>query len=102
VPRLQAVERDLAIVVDDAVNHHDLMQALWAAPIQGLLKDAVLFDVYRPQKAGGSVAMGEKSSAVRIVLQSNDDQTLTEAQIESAVQNILSHLSKQLNAKLRT
>jgi len=102
VPRLQAVERDLAIVVDETVSHRDLMQAVWTSPLVGLLKDAILFDVYRPQKPGGSVAMGEKSLAVRIVLQSNDEQTLTETQIEAAVQNILSHLSKQLNAKLRT
>jgi phenylalanyl-tRNA synthetase beta chain len=102
VPRLQAVERDLAIVVDESVGHNALMQALWAAPVHGLLQDALLFDVYRPQKPGGSVAMGEKSLAVRVVLQSSDDVSLTEIQIESAVQNILAHLSKQLNAKLRT
>jgi phenylalanyl-tRNA synthetase beta chain len=102
VPRLQAVERDLAIVVLESVSHSALMQALWSAPVEGLLQDAVLFDVYRPQKPGGSVALGEKSLAVRVVLQSSDDVSLTEAHIESAVQNILAHLSKQLNAKLRT
>ena len=102
VPRLQAVERDLAIVVDDAIDHNTLMQALWAVPLDGLLKEAFLFDVYKPQKAGGSVAMGEKSMAVRLLLQSPDDVTLTDAQIDAAVQNILAHLSTQLNAKLRT
>ena len=102
VPRLQAVERDLAIVVNESVSHSALMQALWSAPVDGLLQDAVLFDVYRPQKPGGSVAMGEKSLAVRLVLQSIDEVSLTETQIESTVQNILAHLSKQLNAKLRT
>ena len=102
VPRLQAVERDLAIVVDESVSHSALMSALWAAPVDGLLQDAVLFDVYRPQKPGGSVAMGEKSLAVRVVLQSSDDVSLTETQIESAMQTILAHVSTQLNAKLRT
>jgi phenylalanyl-tRNA synthetase beta chain len=99
---LQAVERDLAIVVDELVSHSALMQALWSAPMDALLQDALLFDVYRPQKPGGSVAMGEKSLAVRVVLQSKDDVSLTDAQIEAAVQHILAHLSKQLNAKLRT
>jgi phenylalanyl-tRNA synthetase beta chain len=102
VPRLQAVERDLAIVVDELVSHSALMQALWSAPVDGLLQDALLFDVYRPQKPGGSVAMGEKSLAVRLVLQSKDDVSLTDAHIETCVQNILAQLSKQLNAKLRT
>jgi phenylalanyl-tRNA synthetase beta chain len=102
VPRLQAVERDLAIVVDESVSHSALMQALWSAPVDSLLHDALLFDVYRPQKPGGSVAMGEKSLAVRLVLQSKDDVSLTDAHIETCVQNILAQLSKQLNAKLRT
>jgi phenylalanyl-tRNA synthetase beta chain len=46
--------------------------------------------------------MGEKSLAVRLVLQSKDDVSLTDAHIETCVQNILAQLSKQLNAKLRT
>ena len=46
--------------------------------------------------------MGEKSFAVRVVFHSPDDTTLTDAQIEAAVQHILTHLAKQLNAKLRT
>ena len=102
VPRLQAVERDLAIVVHESISHSALMQAMWSAPLEGLLQDAVLFDVYRPQKPGGSVAMGEKSLAVRVVLQSKDEASLTEGQIEAAVHNMLAHLSTQLNAKLRT
>jgi len=102
VPRLQAVERDLAIVVDESLSHNALMQALRSAPVDGLLEDAVLFDVYRPNKPGGSVAMGQKSMAVRLVLQSKDDVSLTDAHIEACVQNILAHLSNQLSAKLRT
>lgn len=102
VPRMQVVERDLAIVVDEAVTHSKLIGALWDAPIQNMLKEVVLFDVYRPQKAGGSVAMGEKSLAVRLVLQSHDDVTLTDAQIEATIQTILAHLAKHLSAKLRT
>ena len=61
----------------------------------------MLFDVYRPAKEGGSVAVGEKSLAVRLTMQSTDA-TLTEAQIEQAVQAAVQQLSQQLNARLRS
>jgi phenylalanyl-tRNA synthetase beta chain len=101
VAKLQAVERDIALVVAETVTHQSLMDAIWKVPVEGLLQDAVLFDVYRPQKPGGSVAMGEKSLAVRLTLQSQNELTLTDAQIDAAVQAIVSQLTVQLHAKLR-
>jgi phenylalanyl-tRNA synthetase beta chain len=102
VPKLQAVERDIAVVVSEDLSHQLLMNCIWAAPTQGLLQDAVLFDVYRPTKDAGSVALGEKSLAVRLILQSTDDATLTDTQIEQAVQAVVQQLTQQLNARLRT
>ncbi len=107
VPRYQAVERDLAVIVAEQVTHAQLMAAVWAAPSQGLLRDAVLFDVYRPQAVkapagtvSGGLAEGEKSLAVRLTLNS-EDATLTEAQIEAVMSAQLAQLSSQLNARLR-
>jgi phenylalanyl-tRNA synthetase beta chain len=79
------------------------MAAVWSAPSQGLLRDAVLFDVYRPQAgkaATGGLAEGEKSLAVRLTLNS-DEATLTEAQIDAVMAAQLAQLSAQLNARLR-
>ena len=101
VPKLQAVERDIAVVVKEDISHQVLMDCIHSSPTQGLLQDAVLFDVYRPAKEGGSVAVGEKSLAVRLTMQSTDA-TLTEAQIEQAVQAVVQQLSQQLNARLRS
>jgi phenylalanyl-tRNA synthetase beta chain len=101
VPKLQAVERDIAVVVKEEISHHDLMNCIHSASTQGLLQDAVLFDVYRPAKEGGSVAVGEKSLAVRLTMQSTDA-TLTDTQIEQAVQAVVQQLTQQLNARLRT
>jgi len=101
VPKLQAVERDIAVVVKEEISHQVLMNCIHSSPTQGLLQDAVLFDVYRPAKEGGSVAVGEKSLAVRLTMQGTDA-TLTEAQIEQAVQAIVQQLSNQLNARLRS
>jgi len=107
VARYQAVERDLAVIVAEQVTHAQLMAAVWSAPSQGLLRDAVLFDVYRPQAGkapalslSGGLADGEKSLAVRLTFNS-DEATLTEAQIEAVMTAQLAQLKSQLNARLR-
>jgi phenylalanyl-tRNA synthetase beta chain len=92
----------LAVVVDESVTHQALMDCIWKSPVEGMLQDATLFDVYRPQKPGGAVQMGEKSLAVRLQLQSTDETTLTESQIDHAVQTVLAQLSSDLQAKLRS
>jgi phenylalanyl-tRNA synthetase beta chain len=101
VPKLQAVERDIAVVVKEEISHQALMNCIHSATTQGLLQDAVLFDVYRPAKEGGNVAVGEKSLAVRLTMQSTDT-TLTDAQIDQAVQAVVQQLTQQLSARLRT
>jgi phenylalanyl-tRNA synthetase beta chain len=97
---LLPVERDIAVIVKDNITHAALMQAVWGASTQGLLRDAVLFDVYRPKEQNASMALDEKSLAVRLTLNS-DEATLTDAQIEAAVQAVVSSLSDQVGARLR-
>ncbi len=101
VSRQQPVERDLALVVPESVGHDQLMQSIHGAATQGLLKGAVLFDVYRPQQASGGLQPGEKSLAVRLTLQS-DEATLTEARIEAAVAAIVQRAEQDLGARLRS
>ncbi len=101
VAKHQSVERDLAVIVQEQVSHAQLMQSIHAAPTQGLLRDAVLFDIYRPKAdSGGGLALGEKSLAVRLTLHS-DEGTLTDAQIETTMNAVLAQLSQQLSARLR-
>jgi len=100
VSRFQAVERDIAVIVNESVTHAALMQAIHEAPTQGLLRDALLFDVYRPKQAVAGLSEGEKSLAVRLTLNS-DDATLTDAQIESAMQAIVAQLTRDVGARLR-
>jgi len=108
VPRHQAVERDIAVVVAEAVTHDALMQAIRStAAAKGLLRDAVLFDIYRPQPlrdgavaAAGALAQGEKSMAVRLSFQS-DSATLTDEQVEPAVRAIVEQLGAKLGGRLR-
>ena len=103
VSRHQPVERDLAIVVKDGVTHAAVMDAV-RAPASPWLRDAVLFDVYRPKKGvegSGALASDEKSLAVRLVL-SRDDATLTDEQIDAAVGDVLAAMQQRLAARLRS
>jgi phenylalanyl-tRNA synthetase beta chain len=100
VAKFPNVERDIAVIVKDSVTHAQLMAAVHAAKTQGLLRNAVLFDVYRPKAESAAMAMDEKSLAVRLTLNS-DDATLNEAQIEGVVQAVLAELAAQVSARLR-
>jgi len=105
VAKHQPVERDIAVLVDETLTHAELMAAVWAAPAEGLLRDAVLFDVYRPKTVEVSdgvpgVKPELKSMAVRLTLNS-DEATLTESQIEVVVQAILASLMQRLGARQR-
>ena len=84
-----------------------LMAAIHSAVPEALLRDAVLFDVYRPKPVKGAdaapttgLAPGEKSLAVRLTLGSGEV-TLTEADIDAAVQAVVAQLAAQTGARLR-
>lgn len=102
VSRHQVVERDIAVLVAEQVTHAALMSAVWSAPTSGLLRDATLFDVYRPKLAAGATgeAVGEKSLAVRLTLGS-DAATLTDEQIDASVQAVVAQLVTDLGARQR-
>jgi phenylalanyl-tRNA synthetase beta chain len=89
-----AIERDLAIIVDPAVNAADIVATIRsAAP---LARSVDVFDEYR----GPQIGAGKKSLAVRVVLQC-DDTTLTDAEADAALQRALDELRKSYGATLR-
>ena len=102
VGRHHPVQRDIAVVVREAVTHAELMAAISeVAAQQPWLRDAVLFDVYRPKVAGaGGLADGEKSLAVRLTLERHDA-NLTDDEIDAVVQSVLQALQQRVGARLR-
>jgi phenylalanyl-tRNA synthetase beta chain len=100
VAKYQAVERDIAVIVAEQVTHAALLEAIWSAPTGGLLRDAMLFDVYRAKQPGTGLAVGEKSLAVRLTL-NGEAGTLTDPEIDGAVQAIVAALQSRLGARLR-
>jgi phenylalanyl-tRNA synthetase beta chain len=100
VARFPSVQRDLAIMVADSVHHDAVMAAIHAAPTQGLLQDARVFDIYRPLADATGQGAGEHSVALRLTL-GRTQATLTEEQIETTVAAIVAQLASRLGARQR-
>jgi phenylalanyl-tRNA synthetase beta chain len=100
VPRFQPAERDIAVVVADSVTHSAVLEAVHSADTAGLLRDALLFDVYKPKQASAGLAANEKSLAVRLTLASADA-TLTDDQIDAAVRAVVERIASRLGGRQR-
>jgi phenylalanyl-tRNA synthetase beta chain len=90
------VIRDLAVVVDETVSAQALQEAMLGAR-PAVVQDLWLFDLYR----GKGVETGKKSLAFRVVMQ-DTSKTLTDAEVEAAMAQLLQLLASGVGAKLRT
>ncbi len=99
VPRQQAVLRDIAVIVSEAVTHESLMQTIGTAG-DALVRSARLFDIFKPAQPSGDLKEGERSMAIRLELL-DDEATLTDERIEQAVATVLAALGEKLGARLR-
>lgn len=95
LPKYPATSRDLAMLVDVDVSAADIEKAMTKAAGQNLTQ-ITLFDVY----TGKQVEEGKKSLAFSLTFQSND-KTLTDAEIDPAIEKIVAKLQKDFNANLR-
>jgi phenylalanyl-tRNA synthetase beta chain len=89
------VERDLAFVVDESVRAGDILKAAQTAE-RALVSDIGVFDVYK----GAGLPEGAKSIALNVVLQPRE-RTLTDAEIDAAIANIVAEVTKKTGARLR-
>jgi phenylalanyl-tRNA synthetase beta chain len=99
IAKFPAVQRDIALLLPETCSHAALIAAIQQAPHGGLLQDAQLFDVYRPKAPQADDKA--RSLAVRLTLASAIA-TLTEAEIDAAMQAIWAHLAQTLGARPRT
>jgi phenylalanyl-tRNA synthetase beta chain len=89
------VQRDLAFVLDAATPAGKLLAALReVAPAQ--VRSIDLFDDYR----GKGMAENQKSLAIRVVMQ-DTQRTLTDQEVEDAVQKLVDSALRQCDARLR-
>lgn len=94
--RHPAVERDLAVVVSNQRTAAEVASSI-ARHGGPLLRSAVLFDIYR----GRPLADDETSLAHRLTFQSAD-RTLTEAEVDAAVDAISAGLAADIGGRIRT
>ena len=94
LPRTQAVDRDLALLVDKSLRFAEIENAIRNAE-RKLLREVRLFDVYE----GDKLPQGKKSYAVSIKLQDND-KTLNDKQIEAVMSKIIKAV-EAIGAELR-
>ena len=100
VSNFQAVERDFAFVVDEAVVAGDIVGAVRAAARE-LVEAAEVFDVFQGGKAESQLGAGKKSVAVAVRLQSRA-RTLAEADIEGASAAIVAGVRKRTGGVIRS
>ncbi len=99
VPRQQPVWRDLALVLRDGISHDALLASLRSDPA-GLVRSALLFDVYKPSGAAAGIEAGERSLAVRLELL-DPAATLTEERIDATVAAAVARVQSTLGGRLR-
>lgn len=91
----QAVERDFAFVVDQAITAAQIIRSI-SGSNKDLITNVEIFDVY----AGKGVEPGKKSVAVKVTLQSFE-RTLTEQDITTVSQAIITAAAKHFGGSLR-
>ncbi len=100
VPKVQPAERDIAVVVGDAVSHDAVLAAARSADTGGLLQGVQLFDLYKPQQPVAGIGAGEKSLALRLTL-GDPVATLTDEQIDAAVRAVVDAIGQRAGGRLR-
>ena len=95
VSRQPLATRDLAIVVDQKLELQKLLDGMLANRPE-IIQDIRLFDVY----TGKGIAQGEKSLAFRIVMQ-DTQRTLLDAEVDAAMQQLITYLQQTFAAQLR-
>ena len=95
IPKYPEVRRDFALLIDDSVTFESIYKIAKQSEKQ-LLKNVNLFDVYQ----GKNLPEGKKSYAVSFTLQ-DENNTLTDKQIDKIMNTLQTQFENQLGAELR-
>ena len=95
LPRFPAVSRDIAVVCPAEVPAGDMVEVIKKAGGMKLV-DCRVFDVYQ----GHHIEAGKKSVAFSLSMRS-DDGTLTDADADEIVKNVLKALKESFSAEIR-
>ncbi|WAH43619.1 phenylalanine--tRNA ligase subunit beta [Alicyclobacillus fastidiosus] len=97
LPRFPGARRDLALLVNkDVLVGQMLNEISKVSQVHEILRSARVFDVY----AGQGVAADQKSVALALHFGANE-RTLTDAEMEEVVQDVIASLQDKFDARLR-
>jgi phenylalanyl-tRNA synthetase beta chain len=95
LPKFPGTSRDIAVVVPAEVTMKEL-EGVIRANAGKLLQEVRVFDVY----TGKQVAEGSKSMAFNLTFQAAD-RTLTDAEIDQVIKNVVAKVGEEYQAQLR-
>ena len=96
VPKFPAVERDIAIVVDENIEVGQIEKVI-TKKAKKMLESMELFDIYRNEKV-----LGENKKSVAYALKFRDkNKTLLDEEVNKVMEGIVSELEKDVGAELR-
>ncbi|MCE9538134.1 MAG: phenylalanine--tRNA ligase subunit beta, partial [Bacteroidetes bacterium] len=95
VPKFPEVRRDLALLIDKAVQFEQLEQLAYQTE-KNMLKSVNLFDVYQ----GDKLPVEKKSYALSFTLQ-DESATLTDKQIEKIMEKLIKTYQEKVGAEIR-
>ena len=95
VPKFPAVERDIAVIVDEKVEVGQI-EKIVTKKAKKLLESMQLFDIYRDEKLGEN----KKSVAYSLIFR-DKNKTLSDEEINTVMESVVSELEKSLGATLR-
>ena len=95
IAKYPSVERDLAIVVPRSMKYKEVEEQLAKLRLNKL-QDVKLFDVFESEKIGA----GKKSMAINFTFL-DEEKTLTDKEIDSWMNKIMTTLEKELQAEIR-
>jgi phenylalanyl-tRNA synthetase beta chain len=95
IPRFPPVTRDISVTVPDAVRVQDILEDL-AVHRPAHVEAIELFDHYR----GPGIETGKKSLAFRVLLQ-DTEKTMTDVEVDAALQQVRQRLSDRFGGEFR-
>jgi phenylalanyl-tRNA synthetase beta chain len=96
VSRMPAVRRDVSFEVAETTPVGAILASVRKA-VPAFVREVEVFDQYR----GKGVEPGQKSLALRIVMQ-DTDRTLTDSEVEAVMASVREHINQEFQAKPRT
>jgi len=95
ISKFPPVRRDISVEVDEGISYHSILEGL-RHNRPAIVTEIGLFDVYR----GTGIVKGKKSLAFRVLLQ-DTHKTLTDAEVDFAVAQLIQVLQQRFDARLR-